>query len=188
MKAANRQSVALRRATRKQWVLKPQDLAVALKFALSPGQNFSYAELAEAMRLSPYEAHAAVQRLGAARLMVEGRQGLQVARSALLDFLLHGARFAYPPVVGEVTIGVPTASAAAPLSDFFDSGGDLPSIWPHSKGDVRGTTLLPMYPKLPEAALADSPFYELLALFDAIRVGQARERKMAADLIAERLQ
>jgi hypothetical protein len=187
MKFSNQQSVALRRATRKQWVLKPQDLAVALKFVVLDGRDVPYAELAKAMRLSPYEAHAAVQRLGAARLMVEGRRGLQIARSALREFLLHGARFAYPPVVGEVSIGVPTASAAAPLSDFFDSGGDLPSIWPHSKGDVRGTTLLPLYTKLPEAALADPLFYELLALFDAIRIGQARERKMAADLIAERL-
>ncbi len=178
------QSVALRRAARKQWTLKPQDLAMGLKLALLRGQNLSYAALSAAMRLSPYEAHAAVQRLAAARLMVAGASGHQISRAALREFLLHGARFAYPPVIGEATIGVPTAHAAKPLSEHFETGQALPPVWPHSQGQIRGTALLPLYPRLPEAAVADSELHELLALFDALRIGQARERKMASELIA----
>jgi len=45
MKASNQQSVALRRATRKQWVLKPQDLAVALKFVVLLGRDLPYARI-----------------------------------------------------------------------------------------------------------------------------------------------
>ena len=47
--------------------------------------------------------------------------------------------------------------------------------------------LLPLYPKLPLAAIADAPFYEWLALLDALRIGQAREREMARQLLEARL-
>ena len=187
MNVRAQQTVAMRRATRKQWTLKPQDLAVALKLSLLRGEEMSYAALAKAMRLSPFEAHAAVQRLGAARLVVSGAGGNALARKALREFLVHGARYAFPPVMGEPTIGVPTAHGAAPLNSHFPGGGDLPPVWPHPQGKVRGNTLLPLYPKVPEAAVADSELYELLALFDALRIGRARERKMAAALLEERL-
>ena len=177
----------MRRAARKQWTLKPQDLAVALKLLLLRGEDLSYAALAKAMRLSPYEAHAAVQRLAAARLVVAGAERNELARAALREFLVHGARYAFPPVVGEPTVGVPTAHAAAPLSAHFAAGGDLPPVWPHPNGKTRGNALLPLYPKLPEAAVADPELHELLALFDALRVGRARERSMAKKLIEERL-
>lgn len=177
----------MRRAARKQWTLKPQDLAVALKLLLLRGEDISYAALAKAMRLSPYEAHAAVQRLAAARLVVPGSDRNELAKGALREFLVHGARYAFPPVVGEPTVGVPTAHAAAPLSDHFAVGGDLPPVWPHPNGKTRGNALLPLYPKLPEAAVAEPALYELLALFDALRVGRARERKLAIELIEERL-
>lgn len=160
---------------------------MALKLSLLRDNQVSYAALAKAMRLSPYEAHAAVQRLGAARLVVSGVEGNEIARSALLEFLLHGARFAFPPVVGEPTIGVPTAHGTAPLDKHFAIGGELPPVWPHPQGSVRGNMLLPLYPRLPEAALADSQLYELLALFDAMRIGRARERKLAIEMIEARL-
>jgi len=73
------------------------------------------------------------------------------------------------------------------LSSHFRAGGDPPPVWPHPKGTVRGTTLLPLYQKLPEAALDSPELYELLALFDALRIGRARERKLAIELIEERL-
>ena len=37
----------------------------------------------------------------------------------------------------------------------------------------------PLYKSVPQAALRDSKFYQLLALVDAIRDGRARERKVA---------
>ena len=40
--------------------------------------------------------------------------------------------------------------------------------------------MLPLHPCVPGAALRDALLYELLALFDALRVGRARERGMAA--------
>jgi hypothetical protein len=64
----------------------------------------------------------------------------------------------------------------------------MPPVWPHPEGDQRGFSLMPLYENLPLAAKAFPPLYELLALFDALRMGQAREREIATQLLNERLQ
>lgn len=180
-------SAALRRAGNRQWVLKPQDLAVALKLVTLGEGRLSYAELAKRLRLSQFEAHAAVQRLMAARLVVDLGEGPRPIMAALRSFVLYGAAYCYPAVRGEVTIGFPTAYAVAPLKDLVLFSQEMPPVWPHPEGTVRGTALLPLYEKLALAALDDPKFYELLALFDALRMGQARERELATKLLDERL-
>lgn len=187
--AANKSqsSIALQRAGRRQWVLKPQDLAVALKLVVLGETPLPYAELAKSMRLSPYEAHAAVQRLTAAGLVADLPNGRQPVMKALKDFMIHGARYAFPPVRGEPTIGTPTAHAADPLKQFMSDSDELPPVWPHPSGKIRGRSLLPLYPKLPEAAENEPELYEMLSLFDALRSGQARERQLARKLLEERL-
>ena len=55
------------------------------------------------------------------------------------------------------------------------------------EGTVRGITLYPLYENLPLAALDDPLLYELLALQDALRIGQARERELAASMLQERM-
>jgi hypothetical protein len=174
------------RLLKSQWVLKPQDLAVAFKL-LGLDAKWTYAVLAKAVYLSPFEAHAAVQRLGAAGLatLIDGT--LHIIKPNFKNFVLHGAIYAYPSVRTEVTIGFPTAYAAAPLKGDMPYTNDMPPVWPHAEGTVRGVGLLPLYPKLPLAAIEDPALYEKLALFDALRMGQARERKLVAELLAERL-
>ena len=61
-------------------------------------------------------------------------------------------------------------------------------MWPHPEGTSRGQSLLPLYEKLALAAIDDPKLYELLALFDALRIGEARERELARKLLEERLQ
>jgi hypothetical protein len=178
----------MRRAAGRQWVLKPQDLVVAFKFVVLGPEKLSYAALAKALHLSQFEVHAAVQRLIAARLAtnIEGR--IRPVMGSLQSFILCGAQFAYPAVRGEATIGLPTAHAVAPLKELIVGPAELPPVWPDSLGKVRGQALLPLYPKAPRAAKGDPRLYELLALFDALRIGQARERDLAARLLEEQLQ
>ena len=178
----------MRRAGNRQWVLKPQDLAVALKLSVSGGAWLPYAALGEAMCLSRFEAHAAVQRLLAAGLVAEVDGPPKPVMQALRVFVVHGARYAYPPVRGGATVGVATAHGAAPLKELMAASSESIPVWPRPEGVVRGQSLLPLYDRLPLAALADAALYELLALFDALRAGQARERKLAVDLLEERLQ
>ena len=103
------------------------------------------------------------------------------------EFLLHGAKFAFPPVLGRLTRGVSTAYAAEPLSAVIAPSSDPPPVWPHKTGDIRGIALAPLYPTVPDAALRDKKLYALLALFDALRSGQARERNLAQKMLEERI-
>jgi hypothetical protein len=108
--------------------------------------------------------------------------------AALRAFVINGASYAYPPVRGEITVGFPTAHAVPPLKEQMQAAEDAIPVWPHPDGIARGESLLPLYEKLPLAAKADPAFYELLALFDALRTGQARERELAKRMLEERLQ
>ena len=171
-----------RRSNRgKQWTLRPQDLVVALKLVSLESDRPPYASLGEELHLSAFEAHAAARRLVAARLASEDPdEGIRIQKGALILFVLYGAPYAFPPVRTGITIGFPTAYGVAPLNEMmlFPDQISVP-VWPHPEGDVRGQGLLPLYQKLPLAARADPVLYELLALFDALRIGQARERELA---------
>lgn len=175
------------RLSQAQWSLKPQDLAMALKLVALGGLRLGYAELASAMSLSVFEAHACVARLTAARLLTDVDGAPMLVMTAFRPLLLLGAPYFFPAVRGEVTVGFPTAYGVEPLKSKVMFSDDLPPVWPHPDGPVRGVTLLPLYPRLPLAAQLDPKLYELLALFDALRMGQAREREMARKMLEERL-
>lgn len=181
-------SMTLRRASTRQWTLKPQDLAVALKIVALKDIRPSYAALAKHLRLSPFEAHAAVQRLLSARLAVDRDGIIRPLMASLRSFVINGAQYAYPAVRGEITRGFPTAHASLPLRELIHVPSDSMLVWPHPEGTARGEALLPLYEKLPMAANDDVVLYELLALFDALRVGRARERALARQFLEERLQ
>jgi hypothetical protein len=181
------ESAALRRSSHRQWALKPQDLVVALKLHLLGSNRLTYAELGRQLRLSPFEAHAAAQRLVAARLALAIDGSVKPILPSLRKFILNGAPFAYPAVRGEITVGVPTAYGAPPISRLLVPTDEAPPVWPDPMGLVRGASLLPLYSRVPEAAREDAELYELLALFDAIRIGQARERAIASEELERRL-
>lgn len=109
-----------------------------------------------------------------------------VNKSALLEFLIHGLRYVYPAERLGITRGVPTSYAAAPLNAQF-SIGELPPVWPHPEGTVRGEGLQPLYKSVPGAALRDPDLHAWLALVDAVRSGRAREREAATRELSRRL-
>ena len=101
-----------------------------------------------------------------------------VNRHNLAEFALHGAKYAFPPERLPVGPGVPTSHAAPAFAKVFAPGHDA-LVWPNAHGAVRGEGLAPLHACVPRAALSDPMLYELLALFDALRAGRARERGMA---------
>ena len=162
--------------------LKPQDLYICLKL-VTLDEPLSYGRLAQEVMMSPSQVHTAVGRATAARLLDSGRRP---NRRALLEFILHGARYAFYPERGEVTRGVVTAHAAPPMVDEI-AGDDLPPVWPDPEGEVRGETLKPLHPSVPGVARGDRRLHELLALVDVMRIGRARERKLAEQHLRRRL-
>lgn len=161
--------------------LKPQDIAVALQILLTPGAT--YAALSTATGLSQGEVHNAVRRLRGARLVLADAQ--QVNRAALLEFIGSGVAYAFPAEAGAESRGVPTAHSAGELALEF--GVSDPLVWPSMAGSVRGASVLPLYAAAPATAAHNPALYELLALVDAVRLGRARERTRAKQLLRERI-
>lgn len=171
-----------------QLVLRPQDLMVVLRLALSAGPVPSYAALAQELGLTASEAHAAVERACVAQLTIRDEQGKPRAlRAAVRAFLQYGARYCFPATRGGLTRGIPTGYAAEPLKQEIRGGTDPPPVWPSEHGTVRGIALHPLYPSVPEAVMRNRELGELLALFDAIRAGNARERTLAVKHLEARL-
>lgn len=98
----------------------------------------------------------------------------------LAEFALHGAKYAFPAVKLPLVIGVPTSHSAPAFAGVF-APGSTDFVWPHPNGSVRGVGVEPLHPSVPFAAMQDAKLYEMLALFDALRVGKARERGMALE-------
>lgn len=169
-------------------ILKPQDVVVLLKLAALGDQPWTFQRLSVELSISQSEVHAAVRRAVGARLMSDAASSTgRPLRPQLLEFLVHGVKYAFPPERGEITRGVPTGYAAPPLNEQIAASSDPPPVWPYAEGSVRGYAFAPLYRTVPEAALRDPALYELLALVDAIRDGRARERSLAEKALEKRL-
>lgn len=167
-------------------ILKPQDIVVLLKLIAVRSKDWSFASLAADLFMSPSEVHAAIKRATVARLFDESRKS--PVRKSLEEFLVHGVKYAYPPQQGALTRGIPTSYAAYPLNEMLTLGtNDVPPVWPHPEGEVRGYEFSPLYKSVPSAALKDKELYAMLAIIDAIRDGRARERELAIKELLKRL-
>lgn len=159
--------------------MKGQDILVILKLLVS-GASTSYAELGASLGISASEAHAAVRRLSEARLYDPDIK--QVNRQSLFRFLVNGVPFVFPAVIKETTRGMPTAWAA-PIMQNKVVSNELPPIWSDPDGEVKGQTVKPLYRSVIFAAKQDRKLYDVLALVDVLRLGRARERKIAEDAL-----
>lgn len=168
-------------------MLKPQDIVVLLKLSGLADKSATYNRLALELDMSPSEVHAALNR--AVRAQLARKQGHQIkpVTKNLVEFLVHGLRYVFPPELGGLTRGMPTSYAAEPLKRQMKSGDDPVPVWPDADGTVRGLSFAPLYRSVPTAARRDENLYELLALVDALRGGRARERTLAIREIEKRL-
>lgn len=161
--------------------LKPQDLLVLFKQVAHGDRAWTYATLGEALQMSASQVHRGVKRCVASGLAVETARGeWRTVRRALLEFAVHGVRYAFPAVLGAPARGLLTAYGVPPLSNEINSTPGQVPVWPHAQGNARGPALMPLCRNAPDAALADQALYTLLALQDALRMGRARERNLSA--------
>ena len=102
------------------------------------------------------------------------------------EFLIYGLKYVFPVEPGAMVRGVTTAHSAAPVNATI-FGADV-YVWPYARGNVRGQSIEPLYKTIPATVQEDKLFYELLAIIDTIRVGRAREVKIAVDELQKRMQ
>jgi hypothetical protein len=167
-------------------MLRPLDIVVLLKLALKDGRP-PYLQMANELHLYPSEVYNSIKRARASHFIQRPEED-RLNRSALLEFLLHGIRYAFPAEKGTLTRGVPTGYAAPPLLESIAASSEPPPVWPYADGPARGYSFAPLHKNVPQAALEDSKFYELLALVDALRDGRARERELAGRELKKRLE
>ncbi|MCH8535734.1 MAG: hypothetical protein LAT51_11740 [Flavobacteriaceae bacterium] len=168
----------------KQQIMSPHDVVILLKIVSYGEQQWLQKPLAEAVGISQSEISKSLHRSKYAGFLAP--DGKTVMIMALMEFLQFGLRYVFPQKPGPVVRGLPTSHSAKPLSDVIQSSEAY--VWPFGKGTVRGHSILPLYPSVPEAVLKDEKLYELLALTDALRVGRARERELAIKELNKRLE
>ena len=132
---------------------------------------------------SSSQVHASIRRSRAAGLL--DKDALAARPGPVYEFTVHGVKYAFPAVLGPVARGVPTAHSGPGFREEF--GRSDPLVWPHPDGKKRGVSVSPLHGSVPDAALTDPALHKAQAAVDCFRVGMARERKFAAQVLEELL-
>lgn len=157
--------------------MRPQDLVVLLKIVAKGDANWMMKDLAYELGISNSEVSESLNRSVYAGLITSDKK--RVLKSALLEFIKFGLKYVYPQKPGSMVRGIETAHSAPPLSDVIQSNEVY--VWPYAQGNLRGFAVEPLHNNVPEAVLRDNYLHQLLALIDAIRLGNVREQKLAME-------
>ena len=163
--------------------MRPHDIVVLLKIAAKKDDPWFMKDLSHELGISASEISESLNRSAIAGLISKDKK--QLMRLAILDFLAYGLRYVFPAMPGGMVKGIPTAHSAHPLADSIRS--NTAYVWAYPEGKVRGESVAPLHANLPQACAQDQLFYEYMALCDALRVGKAREKKLAIAALKERL-
>lgn len=163
--------------------MRPHDIVVLLKIAAKKEEPWLMKDLSVELGISASEISESLNRSAIAGLIAHDKKRLM--KLTILDFLEHGLRYVYPQKPGANVRGIVTAHSARPLNQEIASNNLY--VWPYAEGNVRGESIEPLHPKVPQACLKDPVFYEYMALCDALRVGRAREKTLAVQELKKRL-
>lgn len=165
-------------------MLKGEDIIVLLRL-MAGSSAWTVRSLEAEIAIPRSVIQRSLVRLEQTGLLEDRRRRVNVGRAE--ELLVHAVKYIFPPVRGGETRGVPTAWAAPPLRDKLVDSGELPPVWPDPMGSVRGIALEPLYGAAPEISRRDPALTELLTLTDGLRVGDARVRGIAEELLRVRL-
>lgn len=148
--------------------------------------RYSVRALAAETGISKSQVSLALQRCLDVGLMRKDRKtGVPRANTrALRDFIVHGLRYVFPARPGEITRGIATTFGAPVLEGKLYSSGDLLMVWPDARGNSKGQAIAPLFKSAPYAVRRDRELYAMLALTDAIRLGNPRESKLATEQLS----
>ena len=166
-------------------MIRGQDILVLAALAGQQEPPATLKALAAETHLPVSVVHRSVRALQDAQL-IDGSRRVQPAQ--VDEFCAHALRYVFPARMSGEGRGVPTAWSAAPLREELAPSESAPLVWSHPLGEMRGIELEPLHPAIPEAARQNPELAERLALFDALRLGDARVRALARNELRARLQ
>jgi predicted transcriptional regulator len=164
--------------------MRPQDIVVLLKIISLQNQEWRNIDIANALKISASEVSEALNRSKIAKLLDSKKKS--VNPNSFKEFLIYGLKYVFPIEPGAIVRGMPTAHSAPPISEKISQGEEL-YVWPYAKGIKRGQAIEPLYKTVPEVVQKDKSLYELLSLTDTLRVGRAREIKIAIEELEKRM-
>jgi len=164
--------------------IRPHDIVILLKLAIHQDRKWQKKELASELFISPSEITESINRSEYGGL-ISSIDEMKVMKKAFLDYLKYGLPYTFPQRPGAIVRGIPTAHSADPLAKIIQS--ETAYVWKSSDGKMKGQAILPLYKGVIEAIKVDGLLYEGLALLDAIRVGRAREKQLAASILEKML-
>ncbi len=104
-------------------------------------------------------------------------------KKALLEFIIYGIRYVFPVRMGELTRGIATSFSAPVLNERLFSSGELIAVWSDERAKSKGLKVILFFHTVPHAVRQDGDLYAMLALVDAIRLGNQREATLAANML-----
>lgn len=192
-------SEGVSRAWPSDWQDWDDEVYLLEKGALQDGTSFESPGYAENYIASRYTARALEDVTGISKSQVnlslnrcfdvgllrnDRKTGLpRVNTKALVEFIVFGLKYVFPARPAEIVRGVATAFAAPVLEQKLMSAGELIPVWPDAKGSTKGQSVEPLFKSVPFAVRKDPELYALLALVDAIRIGQPREASLATSML-----
>lgn len=168
----------------KQTALSPLDILILLKIISLGDKKWFQTDIAEALAISQSEVSKSLQRLKKSWLLAPNRS-IVIMKENVLEFLCFGIKYIFPQMPGSIVRGMPTAHSAPVMQTSII--GEENYVWPYAKGKVKGQSIIPLYPTVTKACSKDRKLYELLALIDAIRIGNAREKEIAYKKLENRI-
>lgn len=162
-----------------------QDVVVLLKLHLRGAAGWTVRSLAYELGYDRAGVARSINRLVESGLHEAGRSRPPVPQSA--EFLTHAVKYVFPGRLAGPARGIAAAWGVEPLSSAVVVSEPAPPVWPHPRGDLRGLGLAPVHPLAVDASEKDPELRSLLSLVDALRIGDARVRRVAGEMLVAQL-
>ncbi|MGH8494116.1 MAG: hypothetical protein ACRERR_13580 [Moraxellaceae bacterium] len=168
------------------WQLAPESEPAA---ATAAPDFFSMRALEESVGISKSEVSSALQRCYQTGLAKPERESgsPRTNTRALFEFIASGLKYVFPAQPGALVRGIATGHAAPVLAGRLMSGGESIFVWEDAHGSARGQSVQPLFKSVPKAVRQDAELYAMLALVDAIRLGNEREAALAKKMLQQML-
>ena len=150
----------------RQGTLRPQDVIIAIGL-LRWGKEIPQKDLASKLLLSPAEIVKSLKRLEKSHLIDSSKK---VDKTALLNFIKHGLRIAFPAQIGPMKKGIKTSLSHLGLQKQLKQKPEYAYVWETETGKHLGQSVTPLYPGLELLAKSDRDFYEILSSLEVVRL------------------
>jgi hypothetical protein len=162
--------------------LQPQDIVVAVYLA-AEDEAWTFQHLSKVMGISPSQVHLAWGRLQNSELV--DPEFKRPFRKNLLEFLCHGVKYCFPVVQRGIGSGIVTGLSHPRLKKAIKASTDIKYVWEVPNVKATGVIVEPIHKSVVNVARASAKSYEIFAVLDSIRLGKARERETATDIMRE---